>query len=111
MVYQVPEAFAEDRSRRSERRVDLPITVRVWLTPGAQRVDFETTVENRRLRPPVAGALPGSLCRGAGGGLRATGMWWNGRQLLLRVGQTERSSPFRPTRSGAGSPFPTVRGG
>ncbi|RME38516.1 MAG: hypothetical protein D6793_02595 [Thermoflexia bacterium] len=47
MVYQVPEAFAEDRSRRSERRVDLPITVRVWLTPGAQRVDFETTVENR----------------------------------------------------------------
>lgn len=45
-VYKVPEELAEGRSRRSERRVDLPITTRVTLTMGVRRVDFETVVEN-----------------------------------------------------------------
>ncbi|MCS7283840.1 MAG: glycosyl hydrolase-related protein [Anaerolineae bacterium] len=46
LTYRVPEALSEDRSRRSDRTVEIPIAVRVWLTPGVRRVDFETTVEN-----------------------------------------------------------------
>lgn len=46
LLYRVPEALTEDRSRRSERTVEMPITVRVRLTPGVRRADFETTVEN-----------------------------------------------------------------
>ncbi len=46
MVYRVSEELAEERTRRSARWIDLPITTRVTLTAGVQRVDFETTVEN-----------------------------------------------------------------
>ncbi len=46
MVYRVPEALAEERTRRSAREADLPITTRVTLTAGVRRVDFETVVEN-----------------------------------------------------------------
>jgi len=48
MTYRVPEGLnPDDRSARSATTVELPITVRVTLTPGVRRVDFETTVENR----------------------------------------------------------------
>ncbi len=47
MVYSVPRALdATERTRRSIERVELPLTVRVTLTPGVRRVDFETTVDN-----------------------------------------------------------------
>ncbi len=46
MVYRVPEALAPERSRRSEKWVDLPIITRVTLTAGVRRVDFQTEVEN-----------------------------------------------------------------
>ena len=48
LLYRVPEElYPTDRSVRSYELVELPITVRVTLTPGVRRVDFETTVENR----------------------------------------------------------------
>ncbi|MGD1996263.1 MAG: glycoside hydrolase family 38 C-terminal domain-containing protein [Anaerolineae bacterium] len=47
MVYRLPEGLtADDRSTRSRKTVDLPIAVRVTLTSGVRRVDFETVVEN-----------------------------------------------------------------
>lgn len=46
MVYRVPEALAPERSGRSGKWVDLPITTRVTLTAGVRRVDFQTVVEN-----------------------------------------------------------------
>jgi alpha-mannosidase len=47
-VYRLPQALgAQDRSRRSDRWVEVPITTRVSLTPGVRRVEFETTVDNR----------------------------------------------------------------
>ncbi len=48
LLYQVPVSLAsEDRSRRDDETVPLPIVTRVTLTPGVRRVDFETTVENQ----------------------------------------------------------------
>jgi len=47
-TYRLPQALeAQDRSRRSDRWVEVPITTRVSLTPGVRRVEFETTVDNR----------------------------------------------------------------
>ncbi|MCX7855178.1 MAG: glycosyl hydrolase-related protein, partial [Anaerolineae bacterium] len=70
MTYRVPEALAPERSRRSERYVDLPITTRVTLTAGLRRVDFQTVVENtardHRLRVhfPVPFAAEGAWVEG-----------------------------------------------
>lgn len=48
MGYQVPISLvSNDRSRRGEETVPLPIVTRVTLTPGVRRLDFETTVENQ----------------------------------------------------------------
>ena len=48
LVYQVPVSLAsENRSRRDDETLPLPIVTRVTLTPGVRRVDFETTVETR----------------------------------------------------------------
>ncbi len=48
LVYQVPVSLvSEDRSRREDETIPLPIVTRVTLTPGVRRVDFETTVENQ----------------------------------------------------------------
>jgi len=48
MTYLVPEGLdPADRSARGREMIALPIIVRVTLTPGVRRVDFETTVENR----------------------------------------------------------------
>lgn len=47
LVYRLPQALAAgDRSRRSAETIELPITSRVYLTPGVRRVEFETTVDN-----------------------------------------------------------------
>jgi alpha-mannosidase len=46
MSYLVPEALQEDRAARFQREIALPVVVRVTLTPGVRRIDFETTVEN-----------------------------------------------------------------
>jgi alpha-mannosidase len=45
-VYRVPRGLTANRTARSAETVDLPVTTRVTLTPGVDRVDFETTVEN-----------------------------------------------------------------
>lgn len=48
MTYRVPQGLHPiDRAARSQEMADLDIAVRVTLTPGVRRVDFETTVENR----------------------------------------------------------------
>jgi alpha-mannosidase len=47
MTYRLPASLAEDRSRRSEETVEMPIRTRVSLYPGVRRIDFTTTVENR----------------------------------------------------------------
>ncbi|MBE9471730.1 MAG: hypothetical protein IMY75_06470, partial [Chloroflexi bacterium] len=48
LLYQVPVSLvSEDRSRREDETIPLPIVTRVTLTPGVRRVDFETTVENQ----------------------------------------------------------------
>ena len=46
-AYRVPQALTGDRTARSGETIELPVTTRVALTPGVDRVDFETTVENR----------------------------------------------------------------
>jgi len=47
-TYRLPQALDDqDRSRRSDRWVEVPIKTSVSLTPGARRVEFETTVDNR----------------------------------------------------------------
>ena len=48
LIYQVPVSLvSEDRSRREDEMIPLPIVTRVTLTAGVCRVDFETTVENQ----------------------------------------------------------------
>lgn len=47
-IYRIPEGLdSVDRSRRSDTWVEVPVTVRVRLTPGVRRVEFETTIDNR----------------------------------------------------------------
>jgi len=46
-VYRLPQALDDqDRSRRGDSWVEVPIKTRVSLTPGVRRVEFETTVDN-----------------------------------------------------------------
>lgn len=47
MNYRIPAGLAQVRSQRSEEWVDLPITTRVSLIPGARRVEIETVVDNQ----------------------------------------------------------------
>jgi len=46
-ILRLPEAATPDGRGRSERTVDLPVTVRQTRREGCPRVDFEVTVENR----------------------------------------------------------------
>lgn len=43
----VPSSLTPDRKGRSEETVDLPIAMRISLSPGIDRVDFNVHVENR----------------------------------------------------------------
>ncbi len=43
----VPASATDDRRARSASRVDLPIAIRVALTAGSPRIDFELTLVNR----------------------------------------------------------------
>ncbi len=48
LSYRVPASLADgDRSSRSLQFVEMPITSRVRLTPGARRIEIETTVTNQ----------------------------------------------------------------
>lgn len=44
--YLLPAALTEDRSRRSEETVEVPITTKISLYPGVPRLDFSTRVHN-----------------------------------------------------------------
>lgn len=46
-VLRVPERLAEDRTRRVEQTVDLPVRIRVSLVPGVARADVEVEIDNR----------------------------------------------------------------
>jgi alpha-mannosidase len=46
-TYRLPEGLSADRRSRSTSMVDVPVSTRVTLMKGVQRVDFNTTVENR----------------------------------------------------------------
>ena len=58
-VYQIPAGLNDDRSRRSDNLVPLPIKTLASLSAGVPRLEFTTTVENRardhrlRVRFPV----------------------------------------------------------
>jgi mannosylglycerate hydrolase len=70
-VLQLPAQLAVDRSRR-EGEVQIPVTTRVRVTAGSDRVEFTTTLENRardhrlRVRFPAAGATYDSTVRAEG---------------------------------------------
>ncbi|HIE38592.1 MAG TPA: hypothetical protein EYH30_10900 [Anaerolineales bacterium] len=100
MTYRVPEGLdPADRSGRSAETVELPIAVRVTLTPGVRRVDFETTVDNRardhrlRVHFPVPLAV-GRAC--------AEGHWdvveWPPDLPADTEGGAEQPVPTRPQR-------------
>jgi alpha-mannosidase len=44
--YALPAACSQDRAQRSDRTVSCPIVSEVSLSPGIQRIDFQTRVEN-----------------------------------------------------------------
>jgi mannosylglycerate hydrolase len=43
----LPKAMAEDRSRRSEDQVDVPVTTTLTLLPGSRWVECRTTIDNQ----------------------------------------------------------------
>ncbi|MDH3685341.1 MAG: hypothetical protein OEP95_03900 [Myxococcales bacterium] len=45
--YRIPAALAADRATRSNRRVALPVRLRLRLAPGLDRLDVEVEVDNR----------------------------------------------------------------
>ena len=47
LAYRLPASLSPDRRTRSDDTVDLPVTVTVYLPPGARRVDIRTELDNR----------------------------------------------------------------
>jgi len=47
LLYRLPAKLADDRQGRSSELVDCPIVTEISLSPGVQRVDIRTTVDNR----------------------------------------------------------------
>ncbi|HTO08710.1 MAG TPA: glycoside hydrolase family 38 C-terminal domain-containing protein [Myxococcota bacterium] len=46
LTYRVPESLAQDRARRSERSVALPVSLRVRLSGALDRIDLEVSLDN-----------------------------------------------------------------
>ncbi len=92
----------QDRSVRSAERVDLPVTVRVTLTPGVRRVDFETTVDNRAADHRLRVHFPAPL---AVDSACAEGHWdvveWPLALPTDTAGWAEQPAPTRPQRGWA----------
>ncbi|MBC8446862.1 MAG: hypothetical protein H8D78_03845 [Chloroflexi bacterium] len=47
LLYRLPASLAADRRSRSAELVDVPIQIRISLSPGVRRVDIHTVVEHR----------------------------------------------------------------
>lgn len=61
LTLKIPAGLTADRKARARRTVDLPIRTTARLTPGATRVEFVTTVDNRATDHRLRVAFPTGL--------------------------------------------------
>jgi mannosylglycerate hydrolase len=85
----LPAGLSQDRKRRSAKRLRIPVTTRVTMTSGVERVEIHTTVENlahdHRLRVHFPFPAEG------GHGENAEGLRERGAAVIARSAATKQS--------------------